>query len=811
MLRDLHLAARRLFRQPAHTCLMVTILALGLGAAITMFSLVNAASLRSLPFPAPERLVRVQVGQGDPRTGFYFLPPFVFRHLQAHNEVFEAMTAVAMGNINLIRPGEPPEMVWSLKVTADFFRLLGVPPALGRAFRPDEDQPGRNAVVILSARLWQERFGGDPAVLGRTVRLGERTYTVVGVMPAVFSDPLNHFGRVDLWRPMGLSAESMSRTSRESLEVWGRLRHGVGHRTAVDHLDALLRGIGDGQHREVRVKWLGAKRGIDDEHEAAVWFALALAVVVLLIACTNLAGLQLARLAGRGHEQAIRVALGASRARLAREALAESLLVSAVGGALGVLIAVWCTEPLAARMVMLNGGPVTVGIPVAVDGMVVLFALVAALASAVIVGLAPIWLGARRGLFDALRRGGGATTDRGRPRLRQGLVVAEMAMALVLLMGGGLFLRGLQRLQTGHPGWEIDGLMTARLAVSGTRYVERPARAAFFEALSRKLAAIPGVSGVALATWLPIAEGNKARYLVEGGPGRVSLDRPYLDAVSPSYFATLGITLREGRLLSTADVAAGLPVVVINEAMARGLWPGQSPLGRRIAFGITDPSATADSKAWKTIVGVVSDVQFPGAVEEVKSRYQAYHPLAQALPSGVRLALRTAGPPEALAGPLRRAVAELDPNLVMDHVLSARALRDRELANYTLTAWVVLVFAALGLLLAALGVYGLFSGFVVERTREIGVRVALGARQGQVLAMVLSRGLRLAGAGALAGMLGALGLVPVLRAIAYGLPPHEPAAVLALAGVLVAVALLACWLPARRAAALEPMKALRQE
>lgn len=809
MLRDLHLAARRLLRRPGFAGLSIAILALGLGAATAMFSLVNAAVLRALPFRDPARLVRVQVGQGRPGGGYFFLPPFVFRHLHAHSDVFEGMAAVGMGNTNFIQPGAPPEQVWYLKVTADFFGMLGVPPALGRVFRPDEDQPGRNQVVVLSARLWHERFGSDPKVVGRTLQLGERTFTIVGVMPPSFSDPLNRFTRVDLWRPMALSPEAMSPTSAESLEVWGRLAPGVRQSVAVERLDTLLGRIGDGHHREVRIKRLAAKTGLGDETQAAIWLALALAVVVLLIACANLAGMQLARMVGRGHEQAIRVALGASRARLAREALAESLLVSVAGGALGVLVAVWCTELLASRLV-LSSGQLTMGLPVELDRGVLLFALGCALASALIVGLAPIWLGGHGGPFATLRKGGAATTDRPRPRLRQALVIGEMAMALVLLMGGGLFLRGLQRLETDHPGWQVEGLMTARVATPGARYDERGERVAFLERLQQRLAGLPGVTGVAVAEWLPVTDGFRPRFVAEGLPPRAADKDAYLNAVSPDYFATLGMTLREGRLLTSADAPEGLPVAVVNEAMARELWPGRSPIGRRIAFGRDDPSAPERFKAWKTIVGVVSDVQFPGNLDDIGSRFQVYHPIAQRLPSSLRVAVRSAGPPEALAGPLRRALADLDPILLVDHVSSARALRDRELANFSLTAWVIFAFAGLGLLLSALGVYGLFSGFVAERTREIGVRVALGARKEQVLGLVMRRGLRLAALGAAAGMLGALALVPVLRAIAY-LPEHEPLAVLVLATALVAVALFACWLPARRTANLDPMVALRQD
>jgi putative ABC transport system permease protein len=811
MLADFRIAARRLVRQPGHTALAVTILALGLGATTAMFSLVSSALLRPLPFPAAERLTSVGVGVGAQNATYAIFSPFVFRHLRAHNEVFDQMAAFAPRTRGLAVPGQTPQPAWALAVTADFFPLLGVRPALGRVFLPEEDQAGRNQVVVLSARSWQERFGGDPAIVGRSLRFGAETVTVVGVMPPEFSDPLRRWTRVDLWRPMALSPEAMSPASTESLQVWARLKPGITREAAEAHLNGLVARIGDGQRREVELKPWARKTGLDDESGLAVWFALGLAVFVLVIACTNLAGVQLARLAGRGHEQAIRVALGASRGRLVREAFAESALVSLVGAGLGLLLAVWCTDLLSGRLVLAGGDQVTVGLPIEIDGRVLAFALASALASALIVGTAPVWLSARGPLFDTLRKAGRATTDRARPRLRSTLVVGEMALALVLLMGGGLFLRGLQRLQVDDPGWKVDGLLTGEVSLTGPRYAAPGGRAAVLDQLEQGLRAIPGVAGSALAEWLPVERDSYLRVQVEGLPDQRHRQRSYLNAVSPGYFAALGIVLQEGRLLADADAADGLPVVVISETMARDLWPVGSAIGKRIRFAHDDPTAPASFKAWKTVVGVVAHVRFPGDLEDPGSLFQAYYPIRQQLPGTVALALRTSGPPEALIGALREAVARIDPALVVTEAISARASIDRALANFGLLAWITFGFAGMGLLLSALGVYGLFAGFVVERTREIGVRMALGARREQVAAMVLRRGARLAGLGALAGMLAATAVVPVLRAIAHQLPAHEPMVVVGLAAVLLVVALLASWLPARRAAALDPMAALRQE
>jgi putative ABC transport system permease protein len=810
MLRELRLALRRLNRQRGFTALAVLILALGLGATTTMFSLVSAA-MRPMTLPDPDRLVRVNVGVGSQASGYLFFPPFVFRHLRAHNDLFDGMAAIQLRRRGLGAPGQPPQPAWTLDVTADFFPLLGMGPALGRVFLPEEDQPGRNRVVVLSHGAWQERFGGDPGIVGRSLQLGAQTVTVVGVMPAAFSDPVRRWSRPDLWRPMGLSAAAMDADSGQNLVAWARLKPGVTRDVARARLTALAARLDDGQRREVLVNSLDDKLGLDDEMQVAGWLALGLAMFVLLIACTNLVGVQLARLAGRSHEQAVRVALGATRGRLVREALAESLLVSLAGAALGILLAVWAAPVVGQRLVLDDGPQLTLGMPVALHPPAVLFALGAALLCTLIVGSAPAWLGARVAAFDTLRKGGHGATGGARPRLRQLLVVAQMAMALVLLMGGGLFLRGLQRMERSDPGWQVAGLMTGELTLSGPRYDEPGARAAFLERLQQRLAALPGVGRAALAGWVPVEGGSRPSFLVEGQTVAAGMRDGYLDPVSPEYFATLGITLRQGRPFSAADGPGALPVAIINESMARQLWPRVSPLGRRIALAVDDPSAPPAFKAWRTIVGVVSDIAFPGRLAALETRFQIYQPVAQALTRNLTLALRTSGPGAVSPHMIRTAVAQLDPTLVVNDTLDARALMNRELANFSLTGWVMLVLALLGLLLSALGVYGLFSGLVAERTREIGVRMALGAARGQVMAMMLGKGLRLATLAALLGMLGALAVMPLLRSVAYELPAHEPAAIVLLAALLVAVAVMACWLPARRAAALQPMAALRQD
>jgi putative ABC transport system permease protein len=812
MLRDLRLALKRLLRQPTYTFVTVSILALGLGATTAMFSVMNEAMLRPLPYPRPDALVQLRVEVGPPEVSVTRLPPFVFRHLREHNQMLEGIAAVADSSKGLGYPGQPEVEVSLMNVSADFFPMLGMPAALGRVPSPDEDQEGRNQVVVLSDRLWRQRFGGDPAVLGKSVELGKEIVTVIGVMPPQFTDPMRRHTRADLWRPLGLPAASMDPRNADSLTVWARLKPGVSGKAAEAHLTGLLGDLGDGQSRRASMRPLGRDSALEGEDLDGIRFITWLSVFVLLIAGVNLAGLQLARLAARGHEQAIRAALGASRLRLMREAFAESLLLTMMGGTLGLLLSSWCTSLLSSRLVLGNG-PRAVGFSVAIDWRVWTFAGMTVLVTALIAGTTPAWLRGREQLARTLGKGGRGTTDRGQPHLRRALVVVQMGMALVLLMGAGLFVRGLERMAAANPGWTVDGLLFGGVSLKGDRYEENAARVAYGKNLQRQLAAVPGVTGVALAHALPHMrpESGRLGVKVEGLADTPRRRRAEIVGVSNDYFSALGIDVREGREFGRQDVINGLPVAVVNDAMARDLWPGASPIGKRVSFAWDHPDASAEFKAWRVVVGVVATVGHPGDVEDPKTPYQAYYPLGEFTGWGLRLAVRAQGPPEALTEAVRQAVAQVDPDLQLKRPAIARSLIEAGITNFRVFAWAVAVFAGLGLLLAALGVYGLFSGFVTAQTREIGVRLALGASRRQVVWLVLRKGMQVAGIGTLAGMVGSIGVVPVLRSVVFGLPPHEPLLVLLLALSLMGVALFACWIPARRASRLDPVAAIRED
>jgi putative ABC transport system permease protein len=811
MIRDLRLATRGLLRQPGFSVLAVVILALGLGAATAMFSVVDALFLRALPYADADRLVRLHRTVGaDSADKLHSVGAFY--EYRAQSAVFEGVAAVHLRDTSLtIEPGQAPDMIWGTVVTADYFDVHKVRPRLGRVFLPEEYQAGRDRVVVLSTQLWQSRFGSDPSIVGRKVQLDGEAFTVVGVMPPELHDPVRFWGRGLLWRPESFWAGAQNDHRGHWLRLVARLRPGVSQASAQAAVSAVAARL-DSVHRTgsgVAVSSPHGTGGLDAAGKRVAWLALALALFALLAACLNLAGVQLARLAGRGHELAIRTALGAGRGRLVREMLIESLVLSMAGGLLGMLVAVWCAEMVGSRMTF-GMVRVTVGAPVQLDARVLGFGLVMVLATAGVVGFLPAWLGARGAVSQSLRKGGRASTERSWPRLRQALLVTEMALALVLLAAGGLLLRGLHRFADRDPGWAVDGLLTARLAVT-SRQDANQRSPVLFDRLHQRLAALPGVETVAFTGNLPLWDAQHDQHFrVQGMPAPRAGHEPvaHLNAATPDYFRTLRVPLREGRMFSAADGPKTLPVAIINETMARQLWPGDSAIGKRIIEAQHNPS---DASRWRTIVGVVADVRLAATLSQPSTRFQVHYPAQQASMWNAMVLLRTRAAPESLTADLRRAVAEIDPGLPVYEAHSARALVQRSLANFSVIAWTLFGFAGLGLVLCALGVYGLFSGYVVQRTREIGVRMALGAQAGQVLALVLGKGLRLALLGGAAGVAGASAVAPVLTSLAAELPAHDPVAVLVLAGVLIAVALFACWLPARRAAAMDPMVALRQE
>jgi putative ABC transport system permease protein len=808
---DLAAAARTLRRQPGFTALAAAVLALGLGGTITMFSLLDALLLRPLPFPESDRLVRIHrtvaVDRSDDLDRQH--SPGAFLSFRAERDVFQSVAAIAIGGQRIeTTGGQPVELLLGSYVSSDYFTTFQVQPRRGRLFAPDEYERGRDNVVLLSSQLWHSHFGSDPGIVGRTVRIEGAVLTVIGVMPPELHDPLRYWSRGLFWRPLVLPPGAGNNYRDTWLRLIARLAPGVSLATARAATKSIASRL-DADHQTSSSAALVTPQStgaLDPGGLRMMWLSMGLAGLVLFLTCVNVAGVQLARLSSRRHDLAVRAALGASRGRLVRLLIAESLLLTAIGCLSGLIVAHVCTQVLASR-ITIGFRWVTVGVPAYLDGRAIAFAVGLALATALVVGTIPALLSAREAVGDSLRSGGRGTSG-GWPWLRRIMVVFQMALALVLLAAGGLFLRGLHRFTDAGPGWATERLLTAQLDLQDPIYRGEPG-AAFLEQLQQRLSALPGVEAAALAAALPVWEDTwRSREVWPMGSPR---PRPgespsaFGNAVTPDYFRALGLSLREGRLFHAAD-RKHPSVIIVNESMARGLWPGQSAVGKRLGHPLSDP---AKEEQWATVVGVIADARFAATVTAPKTRYQLYHPLGRTVSPTV--VVRTRSTPQALAADLRRVVKEMAPTATISEIEGAQAVVDRTLTNVALLAWTLFAFAGLGLVVSALGVYSLFAGYVVQRRREIGVRMALGAQTGQVLRLVLKQGLMLALAGGALGMAGAIAVARVLTSIAAELPAHESVAVPILAGALVAVAMFACWLPARRAARVDPMVALRAE
>jgi len=796
-------ALRSLRATPVFTATALVTLALGIGANTSMFSVLNATLLRALPYPESGQLVRVYRTTVRSQT----LPHSAANFLDHQNQktVFAGLAAAAWTNFALAEPGHAAERVAGMTVTGDFFTVLGVQPAIGRALTRDDDQPGRDNVVVLSDSFWRRRFSSDRTIVGRDVRLDGQRVTIVGVMPAGFDDR-QLWGTIEMWRPIAFDAETRQNRGGNWLAIVGRLKPGTTIAAAQASMGAVAARLArdfPGPNAESGISVLPlAATGTDPTIRLLSWFTMGLAACVLLIACANLANLQLARNAGRARDFALHAALGASRLRMIRQSLVESVLLGLAGGALGLLVASWTNDVLGSRVEIAG----QVGLAMPLDRTVLAFTAGASVLTGVLFGVLPAWLASRGDVNATLKQGGRGSTSRAHHRLRQGLIVAEVALALVLLSAAGFFIRGIDRFAVRDHGWRTEQLLTGYLTLSAT-YATNDSRRAFHERLQTRLAALPGVERVALSANLPFngfAAGQ--RFIIDGRPAPRSGTEPSraVNFVGPEYFDTLGIGLVEGRAFEAADLTREPMATIINETMARQFWPGESAIGKRIAH----PMAATE---WQEVVGVVRDVTFATTLAEPDTRFQAYRLLAREPNRSFTVTIRSALPPETLTDAVRGVVASIDPDQPVQEIQSATRVISRGLANFALVGWLLAGFALLGLFLAAVGIYGVIAGFVGQRINEIGIRVALGAQARDVLRLVLGQGLRLALAGIAVGLAGTYAVARLLGAIAPSLPPAEPATALAVTGMLISFALLASWLPARQAVRVDPNVALRAD
>ncbi len=801
--QDVRYGARLLLRSPGFTVAAVLTLAVGIGATAAVFSIVNAALLRPLPFAAdPERVVLLWSSNFQHGLEKSVLSPPDFADWRAQSHSFEDLALFFARSYNLTGTGEP-ERVLSLHTTASLFPVLGVKPALGRTFLPEEDAAAAARVTVLSYGLWQRRFGGDANLIGQTVSLNGEPLTVVGIMPSDFRP---FYQDIALWVPLGKEAMQGRRGTRFANAV-GRLKPGVTVKQAQVELDILTRRL-ELEYPSTNQGW-GARVLSLREFLIHGNISLGLAIItlavglVLLIACANVASLLLARGATRQKEIAVRLALGASRARLVRQLLTESALLGLLGGALGLLIALCGVRVLSPRR------PNFIVHEIQVDGWVLGFTLALSLLTVVVFGLVPALLASQPDFNVALKEGVVAGGRR-RQRLRALIVVGELALSVVLLSITGLAIKSFLRVQKIDPGFNPTGLLTLRLELPASQYPKSEQQATFYQGAVERLRQLPGIRAVGAIDSLPIRDGGNHDFLyARGKPPLPPSEQPLSVAriISPDYFRTMEIPLRSGRYFSDEDAAASPRVAIINEVIAQRFFPGENPLGKQIRLG-----GTVDEQrhpAWLSIAGVVGNVKHDGAIKEPGP--ELYLPLAQRPAPSLALVVRVDSDPTALTATVRQQIQALDKNLPVFNVMTMEQILAEDIAGYDIFVGLMSAFAAVALLLAAVGVYGIVSYSVGQRTHEFGVRLALGARAGNIISLVVGQGLKLILLGLVFGLAGAATLSRLMTGIFFGVSAADPATFVSVPLLLTGVALAACYLPARKAARIDPLAALRYE
>lgn len=801
--QDLLYSLRALRKHKGFTIVSVLTLALGIGINVAMFSVLNTFLFRSLPYPQSDRLIRIWRVSPHSQSWPFSAANFFDQHDQ--NTVFEKMAAYNYANRNFTEQGQTAERLLSLAATADFFPMFGVAPAHGRVFKPEEFEPGADNVIVLSDRFWTRRFGSDPHIVGQKIQLDGKTVEVIGVMPPGFEHPIL-WGPVDIWQPLAFTPEQKTNRGTNYLSSIGRLKPGVSLKQAEQSMVTLAANIhqknSSNEGESLRLEPLQRSMS-DDIGRTVMWFTFGLAGFVLLIACANLANLQLVRTAARARELAVRAALGAGRWRLLRHSFTESILIALIGGLISLVIAIAAVRFISIRL--FNDLP---GASVQLDYKVFGFALLCSLLTGVLFGTVPAWFASRADINLAIRENSrGSTAGKSQHRLRHTLIVGEVAFAMVLLAAAGLFLRGLQRFIHTDPGWQVDGLVTAQMSLQGAKYKDDKQRVLFLTELENRLRSLPGVQHAAIGSSQPVFGFNSSSsFLVEGQPEPPPDKYPemFYEPVSSDYFDTLGAHLQQGRTFNASDTADHPNVVILNETTARTFWPNQNPIGKRI-------SNTGKKKEYFEIVGIVNDLAFPGYLGEPYTRYEAFQPVAQTAPAYLTIVLRTPSSADAIGNSLRTAVTGIDPELPVYRIRTARTAVDEGLGSISLLGSLLGAFAAVGLILAAVGIYGVVSYTVVQRTGELGIRVALGAQARDVLWLVLGKGTALVLTGTLLGGLGAYGVSRLLIAVIPSLPTRDPFILPIAAVALIVVALVACYIPARRATRVDPLVALRSE
>ena len=803
LLQDIRYGGRMLAKSPGFTAIAVITLALGIGANTAIFSVVNAVLLRPLQFSEPGRLMTIwQKAQDDPYSNIGYA---TFLDWQSQNHSFEHM-AVSSQWVPVLG-GQQAERLQGRRVTSEFFSVLRAHPLYGRDFLPEEDRRGTNQVVILSYGLWQRKFGGDPGIVGKSIPVNGLPYTVVGILPANFERVFFSDNQVaQIWAPLAydLSLPWACRTCQH-LQAIGRLKSGVTEQQALAEMDTISRNLMREHPTEYSVAGvvlIPLQENIVGKTGVALYTLLGAVLLVLLIACANVASLLLSRATQRGREMAVRSALGASRIRLVRQLLTEGILLCLMGGALGLVLGLW-----GLRLLPLLG---SANIPridaVSLDLRVLAFTFGLAMLSGILFGLAPAWQSARPDLNEALKEGGRVSTGGPRQRLRSAFVVSTVALALVLLLAAGLLLRSLGRLLNVDAGFATQNLLTATIDVAGPKYQEDAPVLEFYRQVLERVRAVPGAQDAALVSQLPLG-GNLDEYgiHVEGKIAPNPENDPSGDryTISPDYLRTMGIPILRGHAFTEQDRKDSPPVVLVNDTLARRMWPNEDPIGKRLKVGGVDGP-------WRTVVGVAGDVLHAGL--DSPHTLQVYLPETQwFVDSSMVLVVRASGLPQNLASAMKQAVAGVDSNAALSKVADMEQVVSASVGQRRFTLLLLSLFAAVALLLAAVGIYGVVSYFVSMRSQEIGIRMALGARPQDVLKLVLRHGLTLVLSGTVLGLLAGTVSARALMSLLFQVRPADPVTLAAVSLLLVLTAVLASYIPARRATKVDPMVALRYE
>ncbi|MFL6278205.1 MAG: ABC transporter permease [Blastocatellia bacterium] len=807
LLQDLRFGIRMLVKNPGFTIVAVITMALGIGANTALFSVVNGVLLKSLPFKDPDRLVFAM------ETNAKFPPPGVgsstlnYRDWKEQNQSFETLSA-RQGFIANLTSSDQPERIQGEKATWDYFMTLGIAPLAGRTFTAEEDRPGGVPVILLSEGLWRRRFGSDAGIVGQTIPINGQSATVIGIMPNDYRP------NIEFWMPLGISYQNADR-NLHNIQVVGRLAAGVTQEQAQTEMSAIAQRLIE-QYPESNTGWgvalIPYQNLVTFNIRWALLVLLAAVGCVLLIACANVANLLLARAASREKEIAIRLAMGATRGRLIRQVLTESVLISLIGGAVGMLIALWSTQAL----ISLNPQGIPRSGEIGVDGRVLGFALLASVAAGILFGLVPAWQSSRANVNETLKESGKSVAGHGRGRrLRSTLVVVQMAFAFMLLVCAGLLIKSFSQLQRVNMGFNQQHLLTMQVTLPPAQYARPADVLGFYRDASERLGALPGVIAASGISNVPLAGGGpQFIFSVEGRPLPTPADAPIASyrIVTGDYFATMNIPLIKGRTFTDADKEDSLQVVTVNQNMAELMWPGEDAVGKRLTVGVPLPG---DKPDYATVVGVVGNVKHTTLAGE--TGMQIYQPVTQTPFLGLgfgrtmNFILRTQLEPATLAESARAVIAGLNPRLPVANVKTMDTIIAESVAANRFNMSLFGLFAAIAMALTVVGVFGVMNYAVTQRTQEIGIRMALGAQPGQVRALILKQGLMLSGLGLAIGLGGALLATQMLSSLLFSVSATDPVVLAGVAVVLAAVALLTCYIPARRATKVDPIIALKHE